>query len=136
MQSWEYEPRGRPDGLLLMTPFMEFDTFSVVLLEAGPNRAPLDEREGNALQDAHMAHLAKLHASGKLQAAGPILDDPSRILRGVCLHALPATEVRSLFEEDPLVRAGRLSVRILTWAVPKGAVRFSPTRFPQARAEL
>ena len=115
---------------------MEFDTFSVVLLGAGPNTSRLDEREANALQDAHMAHLASLHEAGKLEAAGPFLDDPDRSLRGLCLHRLPANEVRALFERDPLVRAERLTVCVLTWSVPKGAIGFSPTRFPHSQADL
>jgi uncharacterized protein len=115
---------------------MEFDTFSVSLLEPGPDTSPIDERAASALQDAHMAYLATLHESGKLQAAGPILGASDRPYRGLCLHRLPAAEVRILFEQDPLVRAGRLTVRVLTWMVPRGAVEFSPTRFPHSQSEL
>jgi hypothetical protein len=115
---------------------MEFDTFSVTLLEAGPNTSKLEGREADALQDAHMAHLAMLYETGKLQAAGPILGDPDRPLRGLGLHRLSADAVRALFEDDPLVRAGRLTVRVLTWMVPRGAVVFEPVPFPRSQAEL
>jgi uncharacterized protein len=115
---------------------MEFDTFSVVLLEAGPNTTGISDREADALQDSHLAYLAALHESGKLQAAGPFLGNADKPYRGLCLHRLSAEEVRALFAEDPLVRAGRLAVRVLTWAVPKGAVSFSQARFPRSRAEV
>jgi uncharacterized protein len=115
---------------------MEFDRLTVSLLEAGPNASRMDERKADALQDAHMAFLATLHESGKLQAAGPCLGAADRPLRGICLHRLPPEEVRALFERDPLVRAGRLKVQVLTWMVPKGAVEFLTTRFPHSQAEL
>ena len=103
---------------------MEFDTLTVSLFEAILNTTPLDERESDALQDAHMAYLAVLHETGKLQAAGPILGPNERTFRGLCIHRLPLEEVRALFEKDPLVRAGRLSVRVFTWSVPSGALSF------------
>jgi uncharacterized protein len=115
---------------------MEFDTFSVTLLEAGPNTSKLTEAEADALQDAHMAHLSSLYEAGKLQAAGPFLGAPDRTHRGMCLARLPAEEVPALFVDDPLVRAGRLTVRALTWMVPKGAVGFASTQFPHSQGEL
>jgi uncharacterized protein len=115
---------------------MEFDTFTVVLLEARPDAPRLGENEANALQDAHMAHLATLHEDGNLQAAGPVVDPPGSSVRGLCLHRLPAEEVRRLLAEDPAVKAGRLTARILTWTVPKGAISFSRTRFPHSQDEL
>jgi len=115
---------------------MEFETFTVSLLEARSNPEKLDEREADALQDAHMDYLATLHETDKLQAAGPFLNQQDRSIRGLCLHRIPPEEVRALFEKDPLVRAGRLSVRVLTWVVPKGALSFSPTRFPHSQREL
>ena len=47
---------------------MRFDEFTVSLLVTGstPNT--------DALQDAHLAHLAALHESGSLLAAGPLSD--------------------------------------------------------------
>jgi len=115
---------------------MEFDTFTAVLLEVRPDAPALDERKADALQDAHMEYLASLHEAGSLQAAGPFVSPPGSSIRGLCLHRLPPEEVRALFAKDPAVRAGRLAVRTFTWMVPKGAVTFSPTRFPHSQAEL
>jgi len=115
---------------------MEFDTLTVSVLEAAPNPPELDAKQADALQDAHMAYLASLHESGSLQAAGPFVTPPERTIRGICLHRLPSEEVLALFSKDPAVRAGTLTVRAFTWLVPKGAILFSPTRFPHSRAEL
>ncbi len=115
---------------------MEFDTFTVVLLEARPNAPALDEKKADALQDAHMEHLASLHEGGSLQAAGPFVYPPGSPIRGLSVHRLPLEEVRALYAKDPAVRAGRLAARIFTWMVPKGAVSFSPTRFPHSQAEV
>jgi uncharacterized protein len=115
---------------------MEFDSFTVVLLVAGPNAEKIDERELEALQDAHMDHLATMHETGVLQAAGPISDPPGTSFRGLSVHRLPAQQVRALYDEDPSVKAGRLTPQIFTWVVPKGAISFSPTRFPHSQAEL
>ena len=115
---------------------MEFDTFTVSLLEARADSAKLSQPEADALQDAHMDLLASLHEAGKLEAAGPFLSPKDRSFRGMCLHRIPPEEVSTLFEKDPLIRAGRLSVQVFAWAVPKGAIALSPTRFPHSQAEL
>jgi uncharacterized protein YciI len=115
---------------------MEFDRFTAVLLESRPDAPHLTEDEANALQDAHMDHLATLHEAGSLLAAGPFPNEGDSNLRGLCLFRLPPEEVRSLLERDPAVQAGRLSVRVLDWMVPQGAVQFSPAVFPHSLAEL
>jgi uncharacterized protein len=115
---------------------MEFDTFTAVLLESRPNAPHLDEKDADALQDAHMAYLATLHEQGRLQAAGPLLVAPDDPLRGLCLLRAPVHEADALFANDPAVRAGRLTARTIPWMVPKGAVAFSPARFPHAQSEL
>jgi uncharacterized protein YciI len=115
---------------------MEFDSFTVVLLVAGPNAEKIDKRELEALQDAHMDHLATLHETGVLQAAGPLSDSLGTSFRGLSVHRLPAQEVQALYDKDPSVKAGRLTPKILTWMVPKGAISFSSARFPHSQAEL
>jgi uncharacterized protein YciI len=57
---------------------MQFDRFTVALLLLGPDAPVLDEAAAAALQDAHLAHLAELHAQGYLLAAGPIGNDQFR----------------------------------------------------------
>jgi uncharacterized protein YciI len=115
---------------------MEFDKFTIALLCANPDAPELDEAAENALQDAHMDHLARTQESGDLLAAGPVLGVPTRQIRGISIHSLDPDHVRELDERDPAVRAGRYVVQTYTWLVPKGAVSFSPTRFPHSQAEL
>jgi len=111
---------------------MEFDRFSIALLVKRTDAPELDDAQANALQDAHMAHLADLHEAGHLLAAGP-LQDPE--LRGLSILNVGVEEARTLKESDPAVKAGVYSVKVIPWIVPGGAVAFSPTRFPRSMAE-
>ena len=129
-------PPGRPDTPGWLLERMEFDSFTVSVLESVPNAPTLSEAESYALQDAHMAFLAGLHEAGDLQAAGPTVTPPDRTIRGFSIYRLPEDRVRELMAMDPAIRAGRLAVRIFTWLVPKGAVSFSAAPFPHSQAEL
>ena len=111
---------------------MQFDRFSVVLLSLRPDAPRLDEAAAGALQDAHLAFLAKLHEDGYLIAAGPITDEN---YCGLSILNVGVDEARALKEEDPAVRAGRFSIHVMPWMVPGGAVHFTPTRFPHSIAE-
>ncbi|MFC5908695.1 YciI family protein [Streptacidiphilus monticola] len=113
---------------------MDFDRFTVALLQLRPDAPELDEAAAAALQDAHMNHLAELHESGVLLAAGPLLDTDSPF-RGLSIFRVGPAEAQALAERDPGVLAGRYSVTVLPWMVPGGAVTFSPTRFPHSAAE-
>ena len=112
---------------------MQFDQFTIALLILRPDAPELDEEAADALQDAHMAHLAELHAAGHLLAAGPLLGDDT--FRGLSILKGGPEEAQALKEQDPAVQAGRFSVKVLPWLVPGGAVSFSPTRFPRSMAE-
>ena len=114
---------------------MQFDRFSIALLILCPDAPQLDEDAENALQDAHMAHLAELHEAGHLLASGPLLGEAGEKFRGLSILKVDPEQARALKEEDPAVRAGRYSVKILPWMVPAGAVAFSPARFPRSMAE-
>ncbi len=112
---------------------MEFDRFTIALLILRPDAPRLDDEAADALQDAHMAHLADLHEAGHLLAAGPLLGDER--FRGLSILDVDAERARALEEADPAVRAGRFSVEVLTWMVPAGAMAFSPAHFPRSIAE-
>jgi uncharacterized protein YciI len=113
---------------------MKFDQFTITLLILRPDAPKLDEKSASALQDAHMAHLAKLHESGLLLASGPLegMDDE---FRGLSILKVDPETALKLKQEDPAVRAGRFSVKAFRWMVPGGAMAFSPTRFPRSMAE-
>ena len=111
---------------------MRFDHFTLALMLRPPGRPQLDEPTAAAVQDAHLAYLANLHASGSLLAAGPI-DHP--LYRGLSIMRVGVEEARELKAQDEAVRAGVLTPEILSWMVPAGAVSFAPTRFPRSMAE-
>jgi uncharacterized protein YciI len=115
---------------------MQFDQFTVALLVLRSDAPRLSEDAADALQDAHLAHLADLHESGHLLAAGPLLDGPDGRFRGLSILKADPEQARQLKEQDPAVRAGRFSVIVLPWMVPAGAISFSPTRFPRSAAEV
>ena len=112
---------------------MEFDQFTVVLLELRPDAPQLDDAAANELQDAHLDHLATPHEQGYLLAAGP-LDDSH--VRGLSLLRTTPEEARRLKEADPAVQAGRFSLKVIPWQVPAGAISYSPTRFPHSIADV
>ncbi len=114
---------------------VEFDQLTVVLLVTGDDPPELTEAEADALQDAHMAHLADLHDQGSLLAAGPLLD-PARRFRGLSLLNAEPDEARALKEADPAVQAGLFRLEILPWLVPQGAMAFSHTHLPRSMAEV
>jgi hypothetical protein len=108
---------------------MEFDEFTIALLVSGPTP------NSDALQDAHLAHLASLHDAGALLAAGP-LSDPAGELRGLSILNVGVDEARRLKEDDEAVRAGVFTVRVMPWQLPAGAVSFSPTFFPRSMRDV
>ncbi len=115
---------------------MQFDNFTITLLVLNPDAPALDDEAAAALQDAHLAHLADLHEAGYLLAAGPLLGPPDRELRGLSILNVEPERALALKQEDPAVRAGRFTVKVLPWMVPAGAVSFSPTHFPRSVAEV
>jgi uncharacterized protein YciI len=114
---------------------MQFDQLTIALLVLRPDAPQLDDAAAAALQDAHMAHLADLHEAGYLVAAGPLLGPQDREFRGLSILKVDPERARALKEQDPAVRAGRFSVKILPWIVPTGAMTFARTRFPRSMAE-
>ena len=100
-----------------------------------PDAPKLEEREANALQDAHLTYLAKLHEDGDLLAAGPLLESGDHELRGLCIFQVEPEKARELTNRDPAVRAGSFSVKIMPWIVPGGAISFKQTRFPRSVVE-
>jgi uncharacterized protein YciI len=113
---------------------MQLEQFTIALLILRPDAPQLDDDAEAALQDAHMAHLADLHEAGHLLAAGPLLGDEA--FRGLSILRSGSEQARILKEQDPAVRAGRYSVKVLPWMVPSGAMSFFPTHFPRSVAEV
>ena len=113
---------------------MRFDQLTVALLVLRPDAPDLDDTEAARLQDAHMSHLADLHESGVLVAAGPLGpgNDGERRFRGLSLLTVDPDEARRLKEADPAVQAGIYSVEVFRWRFPSGAMHYTPTTFPRS----
>jgi uncharacterized protein YciI len=94
-------------------------TYYLVFLLKGENRSQSAE-EADRIQAAHLAHLGKMYAEGKLAIAGPLLDDQE--LRGICVYDVKTMEeAKKLAEADPAVKAGRLRVEVHPWMSKQGA---------------
>jgi len=114
---------------------VEFDQFTVVLLLTPPDAPEVDDEAAADLQDAHLSHLAALHESGQLLAAGPLPGEPRRRFRGLNIFGTGPEEARLLAEQDPAVRAGQFELEVLSWLVPGGTISFGGAGFPRSAAE-
>jgi uncharacterized protein len=112
---------------------VQLDRFIVALLILRPDAPNLDEEAAARLQEAHMAHLADLHEAGFLLAAGPLFDEQ---FRGLSILNVEPERALALKQQDPAVVAGRFSVKVIPWMVPRGAMSFAPARFPRSLTDL
>jgi hypothetical protein len=58
------------------------------------------------------------------------------MFRGVSILKVDPERARQLTENDPAVLAGRFSVQVIPWMVPRGAVRYARTQFPRSLDDL
>jgi uncharacterized protein len=92
--------------------------YFLVLLKKGPNRSQ-DSVTAAKIQKAHMENINRMAASGKLNVAGPFLDEGD--MRGIFIFdSGNEDEVKKLVENDPAVKAGRLTYEIHPWMTEKG----------------
>lgn len=97
----------------------EMKKYFMVFLKKGPNRTQ-DSATAAEIQKGHMDHLNKMADVGKLDLAGPFMDDGE--IRGICVYNVGTLkEVEELTALDPAVKAGRLIVEIHPWYSAKGA---------------
>ena len=108
---------------------MEFDHFTLLFLATNPDGP--DDVDGS-VWDGHLAHLAALHDSGELVAAGPVQD---ATLRGICILTVDAERARELAAADPAVEAGVFTPQVIPWRVPKGVVVSTDAPMPRSSAE-
>jgi uncharacterized protein YciI len=89
-----------------------------VLLKKGPHRDQ-DSVMAAQIQKEHMENINRMAAEGKLNVAGPFLDDGE--MRGIYIFdSGNEDEVRKLVEADAAVKAGRLTYEIHPWMTQKG----------------
>ena len=79
------------------------------------------EEEAMEVQKAHLAHQDELAEQGLLIIAGPFDGDHDK--RGILIFdAGSVEEVERYVQDDPMVKAGRLTYELLPWWTRKGAV--------------
>ena len=102
---------------------MDLEAFELVLLRRPENAPDYDDAELERIQREHLAHHARLRASGHVVTNGPVFEPPDHSLRGLTFYRTGSlAESRRLAEADPAVRAGRLTIEIMTWYCPPGTM--------------
>jgi uncharacterized protein YciI len=102
---------------------VDLEAFELVLLRTPENAPAYDDAELTRIQAEHLAHHARLRASGQVVTNGPVRDQPDASLRGLTFYRTGSLkEARKLAEADPAVQAGRLAVEIMTWYCPPGTM--------------
>jgi uncharacterized protein len=102
---------------------MDLEAFELVLLRRPEDAPDYDDAELERIQREHLAHHARLRVSGEVVTNGPVIEPPDPALRGLTSYRTGSLEEsRRLAEADPAVRAGRLSVEIMTWYCPLGTM--------------
>lgn len=99
---------------------LPFASYQIGFLTRGPAWSPDQTPENAKLQEAHMAHIREMAATGKLVAAGPFTDGGT--LRGVFLFNGTPDEAKALANEDPMVKVNRLALDLHTWMTTEGVI--------------
>ncbi|MBP6335379.1 MAG: hypothetical protein KA444_07905 [Bacteroidia bacterium] len=93
--------------------------FFVVLVK-GENRSQ-DSVTVAQIQKGHLENIDRLYKEGKIDLAGPFLDDTD--WRGIFVfNVATEAEVKSLLQSDPAIESGRLKYIIHPWYSQKGAM--------------
>lgn len=96
----------------------ELKAYYLVILKKGANRNQ-DSITAARIQKEHLENINRLAETGKLNVAGPFLDDGD--MRGIFIFdSGNEQEVRSLVDSDPAVKAGRLTYEVHPWMTQKG----------------
>jgi uncharacterized protein len=102
---------------------MELESFELVMLRRPPGAPEYDEETIQRIQREHLSYNASLRASGDIAINGPVMDQPDEALRGLTFYRTGSlARARELAEADPAVVAGRLTVEVMTWLCPPGAL--------------
>lgn len=89
-----------------------------VFLKKGPNRGQ-DSVSAAKIQRGHLENINRLAASGKLNVAGPFLDEGD--MRGIFVFDCSTEDsVKTMLESDPAISSGRLVYEIHPWMTQKG----------------
>lgn len=96
----------------------EYKNYYFVMLTKGPHRNQ-DSTAAIQIQKGHMDNIERLVKEGKIQVAGPFLDNGE--WRGVFIFDVATKEeVEQLLQTDPAISSGRLAYEIHPWMTAKG----------------
>ena len=99
---------------------MTMQKYFIVFLKTGENRSQ-NQEEAMKLQEQHLEYLGSLYEDGIIVLNGPTGDDGD--IRGFSVYSVATMEKAvALASEDPMVKAGRLSVEVKPWWLAKGSV--------------
>jgi uncharacterized protein YciI len=84
----------------------------------------MSDDELEALQARHLAYRAELRRQGVLVANGPLGEQSDVAMRGLSIFACDLAEAARLSDDDPSVRAGRLTYDLMEWWVAAGTLAF------------
>jgi uncharacterized protein len=105
---------------------VRLDAYTVVFLRRPANAPELSDEELDRLQDEHVAFNARMRSEGHALVTGPLRGQPDQALRGINVFRTSVEATRGLMNQDPSVRAGRLTVDVFTWLVPEGLLGDRP----------
>lgn len=105
---------------------MKLDSYTVVFLTRPSDAPELSDQELDALQERHLAFLARMQAEGHTLASGPVTGQPDESLRGISIYRTSVEEARRLAGQDPSVQAGRLVLDVFNWLMPAGTLGDRP----------
>jgi uncharacterized protein len=102
---------------------MDLEAFELVLLRRPASAPDYPEAELERIQREHLAYHRRLREAGAVVTNGPVDGPPDPSLRGLTFYRTGSLDrSRQLAEADPAVRAGRLTVEIMTWYCPPGTM--------------
>ena len=102
---------------------MELESYTFVLLRRGPRADEFGDYELEELQAGHLRFLDRMRDDGHMLLSGPFRDQEDETKRGFSLYRTSVEETKRLIAEgDPSIRAGRMSVEVMTWLTKKGAL--------------
>jgi uncharacterized protein len=102
---------------------VELEGFELVLLRRPHDATSYPEDVLQRIQAEQLAYHARLREAGDIVTNGPVSDQPDASPRGLTFYrTCSLARAREFAEADPAVRAGRLSVEIMTWYCPPGTM--------------
>lgn len=109
---------------------MRFEHHTVALVRRSAPPPELPPAAMVRLWQAHRAHQDGLVEQGHVIAAGPLAGPNNPDAGELCVFVVAPEVAERLYDNDPAVSGGLLTVEVLTWAVPAGNVRFHGVTLP------